>query len=286
MKVLSFGEILWDIFPDEQKMGGAPLNFAAHLVKNGVDTAIYSSVGDDELGKSARENVSALGIDTSYVATVPNETGVCLVSFDGDTPIYVIKADTALDNIAYMPIDETFDGFYFGTLAQRSENTRETLTKLLENNEFGEIFFDINIRQKYYTKEIVDFSLKKATVFKVSREEIGVLKELGISKKQDFSELCKDLCEKYDNLKLVIITLDKDGSLVYQKSSQKVYYSDKPKSKVVSTVGAGDSFSACFFANYLRGETIKNCLEKATKVSDFVVTKIQAIPDYPQGLLD
>lgn len=286
MKVLSFGEILWDVFPSEQKMGGAPLNFAAHLVKNGVDTAMYSSVGDDTLGKSAIKNVSGFGIDTSYVAMVQNETGVCLVSFDGDTPIYVIKADTALDNIAYTPLDEKFDGLYFGTLAQRSENTKDTLEKLLENNKFGEIFFDINIRQKYYTREVVDFSLSKATIFKVSREEIGVLEELGISKKQDYAELCKDLCEKYDNLKLVIITLDKDGSLVYEKCSDKVYYSEKPKSKVVSTVGAGDSFSATFFANFLRGETIKNCLEKATKVSDFVVTKIQAIPDYPQGLLD
>ncbi len=286
MKVLSFGEILWDIFPNEQKMGGAPLNFAAHLVKNGVDTAIYSSVGDDSLGKSAIQNVSGFGIDTSYVATVPSETGVCLVSFDGDRPIYVIKAHTALDNIAYTPLDEKFDGLYFGTLAQRSQNTKDTLTKLFENNEFSEIFFDINIRQKYYTTEVVDFSLKKATVFKVSREEIGVLDELGISEKQDFTELCKDLCEKYDNLKLVIITLDKDGSLVYEKCSDKIYYSDKPKSKVVSTVGAGDSFSATFFANYLSGKTIELCLEKATRVSDFVVTKMQAIPDYPQGLLD
>lgn len=286
MKVLSFGEILWDIFPDEKKQGGAPLNFAAHLAKNGVDTAIYSSVGFDTLGKTAIESVGELGIDTSYVATVQKQTGVCLVSFDGDRPIYEIKADTALDNIAFTPLDEKFDGFYFGTLAQRSKNTKDTLEKLFDTYTFGEVFFDINIRQNYYTREIVDFSLRQATVFKVSREEIGVLRELCISNEQNHEDICRDLCEKYNNLKLVIITLDKDGSLVYEKQTDTVYYSPKPQSKVVSTVGAGDSFSACFFANYLNGKSIEHALLKATKVSDFVVTKVEAIPDYPQGLLD
>ena len=286
MKVLSFGEILWDIFPNEQNLGGAPLNFAAHLVKNGVDTSIYSSVGSDELGEKAIADISKLGVDTSYISTVSSATGICQVSFDGDKPIYVIVADTALDNIAYTPTTQKFDGLYFGTLAQRSITSANTLKQLCKTYDFNEVFFDINIRQKYYSKQTIDFSLKQATIFKVSREEIAVLYELGICLQKDYEKICEDLCEKYDNLKLIIITLDKDGALVYQSKTKTALYSDKPKSKVVSTVGAGDSFSACFFANYLKGETIETCLKKAVKVSDFVVTKTEAIPEYPQGLTD
>ena len=286
MKVLSFGEILWDVFPDSQNLGGAPLNFAAHLVKNGIDASIYSSVGLDELGEKAKENVEKLGIDISYVSTVSKQTGICKVSFNKDKPIYEIVADTALDNIAYAPLQQNFVGLYFGTLAQRSAVSANTLKQICQSNAFDEVFFDINIRQKYYSKQTVDFSLKQATIFKISREEIAVLEELGICLQKDYEKICKELCEKYDNLKLVIITLDKDGALVYQKCENAIYYSDKPKNKVVSTVGAGDSFSACFFANYLKEKNIETCLEKAVKVSDFVVTKTEAIPEYSQELID
>ena len=138
MKVLSFGEILWDVFPNEQNLGGAPLNFAAHLVKTGFEASIYSSVGSDELGKKAITDINKLGVDTSYTSTISKSTGICKVSFDGDTPIYEIVANTALDNIAYTPLQQKFDGLYFGTLAQRSVVSADTLKQLFKTYDFNE----------------------------------------------------------------------------------------------------------------------------------------------------
>lgn len=285
MKVLCFGEILWDVFANEKKIGGAPLNFAAHLVKNGVDAAIYSAVGQDELGQEAMQIVKHLGIDTSRVATVPRETGVCLVTLKDGTPDYNIKLGTAMDHIPYFQPWQPVDGLYFGTLAQRSNGSAQTLAALLEWGGFRQVFVDINIRQQYYTPEILDRSIRSATILKLSREEMGVLKETGIADARDGESLAKELKAKYPKLEIIIITLDCDGAYVYDCKTKRHHYAPKPNCKVVSTVGGGDSFSATFFASVLKGESVESALTKASRVSQFVVTQMGAIPDYPDGLL-
>ena len=97
-------------------------------------------------------------------------------------------------------------------------------------------------------------------------------------------EICDGLGSKYKNLKLIIVTLDADGSFVYDTKSKSILRSPKPTSKVVSTVGAGDSFSACFLSNYLKNVPLEECLKRATLLSDYVVTKVEAIPGYPEQL--
>ena len=282
MKVLCFGEILWDLFETEKKIGGAPLNFAAHLVKNGISAAIASAVGQDELGKEALDIVRGLGVETTYISKVERETGVCLVTLKDGTPDYNIKAGTAMDFIPDIKPGEKFSALYFGTLAQRSAVSRKALAKLLEN-EFDEVFVDINIRQHYYDREVLLRSIGAATIVKFSREEIGVLKECGICEKTAYGDICRDLCAQNKKLKTVIITLDKDGAYVYD--GEKEYYSEKPQCNVVSTVGAGDSFSATFLASRLKGEEIPTALTKASKVSSFVVSCLGAVPDYPENLI-
>ena len=279
MKLTVFGEILWDIFGDDKKIGGAPFNFGAHCAKLGFDVSVVSAVGNDELGISARAEAAALSVNVENIATVPFDTGYCLVTLENGTPSYNLVKNVAYDNIP-TPDKSLYeaDAFYFGTLAQRSKASHETLISLLEGN-YREIFFDINIRQNYYSDEMIDTSLKHATIFKVSREEIGVLNISGTNE-----DICKNLAKKYPNLKLIIVTLDCDGAFVYCTSSNTFYYSDKPKSKVVSTVGAGDSFSAGFLANYLSGADINVCLKRASLLSDYVVTQLGAIPDYPDEL--
>ena len=279
MKLIVFGEILWDVFGDEKKIGGAPFNFAAHCARLGMDVDIVSAVGNDELGDGAISAVKELNVNTKYIQTVDYKTGHCLVTLHGGAPSYNLVENVAYDNI---PVPEDLsrraDAFYFGTLVQRNARSKETLKKLLLGN-YGEIFFDINIRQNYYSADLIDNSLKYATVLKVSREEIGVL---GIEGTPE--EICEVLRAKYDNLKLIIVTLDADGSFVYETRSGNILYSPKPTSKVVSTVGAGDSFSACFLSNYLRGVPLKECLKRATLLSDYVVTRLEAIPEYPEDL--
>ena len=175
MKIIVFGEILWDIFGDEKTIGGAPFNFGAHCAKLGMEALMVSAVGDDELGRDALSEAEKLGLSVSGIPTVEEKTGRCLVTLHNGIPQYDLIENVAYDNI---PFPEVLclkaDAFYFGTLAQRGERSKETLQKLL-NGSYDEVFFDINIRQNYYSPEMIDASLRKTTIFKISSEEIGVL---------------------------------------------------------------------------------------------------------------
>lgn len=286
MRVVSFGEILWDVFESEKKIGGAPFNFAAHLVKNGVEASIYSAVGEDELGAEALEHVRQLQVGTEYISSVEQQTGVCLVTLQDGTPNYNIKLGTAMDAIPFVPLKEEFDGLYFGSLAQRGAVSAASLQQLLSQYSFRHVFFDVNIRQHYYGKEVLERSIGQCTILKISREEMGVLQETGICHADGYEAISRDLKEKYPHLQMIIITLDADGAFVYDCQKDEGYYSEKPSCKVVSTVGAGDSFSATFFASVLQGASIPKALERASKVSTFVVTQLGAIPDYPPHLLE
>lgn len=285
IKILAFGEILWDIFGDKKEIGGAPFNFAAHTAKLGAECAIVSAVGNDELGSDALKKVKELEIRTDYITVSDRKTGFCRVTFDGNTPKYELVSGVAYDYIKKPTITEQYDAFYMGTLAQRSGYSRDTLMGLLREVNSKEVFFDINIRQKYYTKEIIEDSLNYTSILKISREEMGVFSELGISEFKDEKDLCRSLSAKYP-LKLILVTLDKDGAMLFDCSKKEATYSKKPQSQVVSTVGAGDSFSACFLYNFLDGVPLDLCLDRAVTLSDFVVTKLGAIPDYKNNIIN
>jgi len=283
MKLLSFGEILWDVYPDEKYIGGAPLNFAAHFVKQGEESYMLSAVGDDELGNSALDILRGFNINTDYVSISKiNETGKCLVTLDSKgIPNYNL-----LDNVAYDYIinpdltDTTFDAFYFGSLALRNSNNQETVSKILANNSFKEIFVDINIRKPFVSKEAINLAFTNATIIKISDEELPIVTDLLFNAEYDYKKAAKEISEKFGNIKLVIITLGEKGAFVYDCEKDVTYSCDAEKVKVVSTVGAGDSFSATFLNKYLSGLEIEECLKSASKVSAFVVSKAEAIPDY------
>ena len=279
MRLIVFGEILWDIFENEKRIGGAPFNFGAHCAKLGLDVDVISAVGNDSLGEMAILAAKNLKINTDNIQVVDYQTGHCLVSLQNGSPSYHLVENVAYDKIP-LPENTCFeaDAFYFGTLAQRGSKSKETLQALL-NGKYKEIFFDVNIRQNYYSEEMIDESLKKSTIFKVSREEITAL-NIGGSPE----EICKVLEKKYNNLKLILVTLDAEGSFVYDTRSQTILRSPKPVSKAVSTVGAGDSCSACFLSNYLQNVDPEECLARATLLSDYVVTQLGAIPEYPREL--
>jgi len=301
MDILTFGEILWDVFPDKSVIGGAPFNFSAHLVKQGADVALITAVGGDTLGVDARRCLREQGVKEDFVMESDYPTGVCIVTVDKNgTPSYDLRRDMAYDHIALSAEQKdtirraSYRAFYFGTLAQRSEVSRQTVVSILSRCRFDHVLFDINIRQSYYSGPLIEQGLRACTILKTSREEVGVFEETGLvktarkefEKEPDYHQaLCRELAHTY-GIETILLTLDKDGAMVYSSKPDDFIYSEKPQGKVVATVGAGDSFSACYLYHYLNGESAEVCLHKAILLSDFVVQHTEAIPGYPKGLLD
>lgn len=284
MKLLAFGEILYDVFGETKKIGGAPLNFCAHFSKLGGEGYILSAVGKDELGENALETASDMGVNTKYVLKGKHRTGICNVTYKDDEPVYDLSMICAYDNIMLTDEmlneikNEQFDILYFGTLAQRNEVSRRALERLTESRCFKKIFFDMNLRQDYFSREIIERSLLRADIVKINRSEYELLKSRGICKNEE------DLCSIFGVEKL-LLTLDKDGMVLYDADEKRFYNSSKPVNKVVSTVGAGDSSSACFLYNYLSEKPLQVCVERANIMGDYVVSFVEAIPDYSDELL-
>ena len=279
MKIASFGEIIWDVYPDESCIGGAPLNFAAHAAQQGAESLLISAVGDDALGEAAREALLRFGVGDSLVATVSGKpTGQCLVTLDEENkPHYDLLADTAYDVISCeTPLD--CDAFVFGTLIQRSAHNRRTLQWLLEQSNFSEVFCDLNIRPPYYDRDSVERCLRHATMLKVSREELPAVTELLYGEALSVETAVRRLCTDYPNIRLCLVTLDRDGALVYETATGKTFRQAAKPVEVVSTVGAGDSFGAAFLTTYLRTGNIETALQKAVEISAFVVAHKEAVP--------
>lgn len=283
MKILSFGEILWDVYPDKKYIGGAPFNFAAHLAKHGEEVYMLSALGQDELGNEALEKLKKWSIFTDYI-TMSNkkQTGRCMVTLkENSIPTYNLLQDVAYDFITCDNVTDAFDVLYFGTLAFRSEYNFNSLSSLLKTNRFKEVFVDINIRPPFYSEETVQFSVKNATVLKISLEELStVAKLLKIPYSADYKAFTRKLADIYPSLKCIITTLGADGAYAFDCTSGKEFFVGSENVKMVSTVGAGDSFSSAFLFMYLRKNDIKHCLEYASKIAGFVVSKYDAVPDY------
>ena len=282
MKLLSFGEVLWDVYPDEKYIGGAPLNFAAHANKNGLEAYMVSAIGNDDLREDTLNCLKQWHVNSDYVAVLEDYvTGKCLVSLNEQgIPSYNLLSDVAYDYIPVPILQEDFDVLYFGTLSLRSNYNLNSLKTLMSQNSFKEIFVDVNIRAPHYSKESIQLAFCFATMIKISDEELPVvLDALNLGDAGSLALTAKKIQEAYSNLKLVLITCGEKGSLVYVKD-EGIYTCEAKKTQVVSTVGAGDSFSATFLAKYLQASTIQDCLETASKVSAYVVSQAGAIPEY------
>lgn len=281
MKILAFGEILWDEFVSpmgnitDRKIGGAPFNFAAHCAKNGAESYIMTALGEDGNGFDALKEVKRLSIGTDFISVLPQyPTGVCRVTLKEGLPSYELVSQVAYDHIPVTAVPQDFDALYMGTLALRSRESENSFNRLIDSVAPKEILFDVNFRGDFYSKKMVCELLGHATVLKISDEEIGFFG------KESREEVCKSLSEKFQRLKYICLTLGKDGALVFDCKNRLFYTSEKPKSKAVSTVGAGDSFAAAFLVSLLSGLPVKACLDRAIALSDFVVTQTEAIPDY------
>lgn len=252
-RVVSFGEILFDVIGGVPYLGGAPLNLAAHLRKQGAETTLISAVGNDPLGRDALEQIGKLGLDTGTIAVLDGfPTGTVTVLLDErKVAAYDFAMDTAYDHIPVPGFDTEVDLFCFGTLAQRSPESRGTLARLRKMLDCL-FFYDVNLRQDFYSKEIIEESLYSADIVKLNEDEFPVLAAM-FGLPDDPEELRRRF-----GLQMVLLTLGPEGCDLY--SSGGVIHSPAVPVKVVSTVGAGDSFSAAFLYHYLTGSTLNEAL--------------------------
>ena len=285
MKAIIFGEVIWDIYPHKKSIGGAPFNFGANLALLGNEVYLVTAVGKDDLGREATEKAKQFGMRTDLMTENNFPTGQCTVTLDENkVPSYYVHENTAYDNIEIT--EETLlkikeiqaDVFYFNSLIQRNEVSKKSLLKILDKCTFGEIFSDINIREGCFDRDSLLTCMEKSTTVKISDEEIHHLYDMGILDKSATS--LKDVCQAFPNSGTLVFTKGEKGSEVYVASEDKTYYSpDIPKVKVLSTVGAGDSYGATFLDSVKKGESIDEAIVKATQKSARVVASYESIID-------
>ncbi len=288
--VIGIGEALWDVLPEGKKIGGAPANFAYHISQFGLPSLVVSAVGDDKLGEEIIENFTDKGLNF-MVEKVEYPTGTVLVELDNEgVPQYDIKENVAWDNIPLTPALQesvsTCRAICFGSLAQRNVVTRNTVAHLLDNmvpDPDRLVIFDVNLRQNFYTKDILEDSMKRCNVLKINDEELVTVSRLFGYPGIDLQDKCWILLGKY-NLKMLILTCGINGSYVFTPGE--VSFVETPKVEVADTVGAGDSFTAAFIANILKGKSVPQAHRRAVEISAFVCTQNGAMPTIPDNLKD
>jgi fructokinase len=288
--VVGIGEILWDVFPDGPHFGGAPANFAcsvAELCSGEMDVFMVGSVGRDDLGWQAIELLKSHGVDTSCVSTAAFPTGQVLVSLDkAGQPGFEIATETAWDNVAWSNELEKLaaraDAVCFGTLAQRSSLSRETIRKFLRATRPECLrILDINLRPPYWDMQVVRESFELANVLKLNDTEVGMLAdEARWAGTHD--ELLESLSDTY-RLKLVAVTRGAGGAAIISAAGDR---SDVPgqAADVVDTVGAGDAFTAALAIGMLNGTPLDEINSWANRVASFVCTQAGATPHFPAEL--
>lgn len=288
--IVGMGEALWDVLPEGRKIGGAPANFAYHVSQFGFPGRIVSAVGDDRLGEEIRENFAEKGLE-GLLPTVPYPTGTVQVTLDdAGVPCYDIRENVAWDNIPFTPELEELASrtraVSFGSLAQRNVVSRGTIGRFLDTMPDGEgryKIFDINLRQGFYTQEVLCDSFRRCNILKINDEELVAVSRMFGYPGIDLQDKCWILLAKYD-LRMLILTCGINGSYVFTPG--RVSFVETPRVEVADTVGAGDSFTAGFIAALLAGRSIAEAHRLAVDVSAWVCTQHGAMPRLPEELLE
>ncbi|WBL25568.1 carbohydrate kinase family protein [Zunongwangia sp. HGR-M22] len=281
LNAVCFGEILYDIFPNSEKIGGAPLNVASRLSANGIQTGMVSSVGQDKKGENLLKYLKSRNIDNTLVAkTSDYPTGVVNVSLDkSGSASYTIEHPAAWDKIEISEkMKETVkasNAFIFGSLACRDAQSRETLLQLLTHAKFR--VFDINLRPPHYNKEIIEHLIMKADFIKFNDDELYEIAEMFDS---PFHSLEQNLSymAKITNAKSICVTKGSHGAVLF--TEEKLYYNSGYKVKVADTVGSGDSFLASLISKLLKDETPQKALNYACAMGAMVASKEGANPEF------
>lgn len=284
--VVGLGEVLWDMLPEGRKIGGAPVNFAYHAGQFGIDTMAVSAIGNDKLGEDTIAEMNGKHLNHIF-PSVPYPTGSVQVSLDEKgVPAYDIKENVAWDNIPFTneieSVARSCRAVCFGSLAQRNAVSRNTIRKFIESTPSGCIrIFDINLRQNFYTSNVIRDSLELCNILKINDEEIMLVSRMFNYDSSNIENVCRTIMEDF-SLKMVILTCGTKGSYIFTKGG--VSFMPTPKVNVADTVGAGDSFTGSFCAAILRGLPVAEAHKKAVEVSAYVCTQNGAMPEIPESM--
>ena len=287
-RILSCGEVLWDLFPEGARFGGAPANFACHAAILGGAVTMLSAVGNDARGDGAITILQGFGIDASLVQRIADvPTGSVGVSVDvAGKPSFEIHAGSAWDRIAWTGVLETriaeVDAIYFGTLGQRADVSRATIRRALTLAKTRGILrvLDVNLRAPFYDAALIRESVALASVLKLSDDELPeVAAACGIASDAKSEITLRNLLTHFA-LDLVVMTRGARGALLVSADDAL----DQPgiPTKVVDTVGAGDSFTAAFVLGLLRGDAREVILRKACEIASAVCSQSGAVPNPAQ----
>lgn len=287
-KVVSLGEVLWDLLPSGPVLGGAPANFAGHVAGLGGEAALVSRVGADELGREARRLLAAKGVRLEALstdATAPTGTVGVELAADGQ-PKFTIHENVAWDRLtaddAARAVVAAADAVCFGSLAQRTPAARAAIHALLRSVRPGALrVFDINLRAPFYTQETLSESLRVADVLKLNDGELAILARM-FAIPGSPREQVQALARAFE-LRSVLLTLGAEGSCLWR--ADQWFEQPGKRIEVRDTIGAGDSFTAVCVLGELRGWDPVATLRAATEVAAYVCTQAGATPTLPAALL-
>ena len=285
--VVGMGEALWDVLPDGKQIGGAPANFAFHAGQAGMDARVVSAVGNDALGSETLDALRGKQLNVEAVARVDFPTGVVNVTLsEQGIPQYDILQGVAWDNIPFTPQLEALareaQAVCWGSLAQRSPVTAATILRFLDAmpSDDGRLkVFDINLRQQFYSLEVIEASAQRANIMKLNDEELVILSHMLQLGTTDVETQCRTLLSRYA-LHMLVLTCGTNGSYVFTPGTMS--FQPTPKVEVADTVGAGDSFTGTFCASILDGMSVAEAHKRAVHVSAYVCTQNGAMPVLPE----
>lgn len=287
LKVMGLGEVLWDLLPSGKKIGGAPTNFAYHAHALGAEAAVISRVGRDDLGREMTDRIRELGLPVTEVQwdeSAPTGTVSVSISRDG-IPEYIIHENTAWDRLAAtdsaLASVRDVNALCFGSLAQRDAVARDAIRRLMaEVPNHSLRVFDINLRQHFYSRDVIESSLRLANILKLNEDELPIVAGL-FQIPGSIREQIQWLANTWD-LRVVVLTLGANGSLIFQEGDWSEM--GPARVQVVDTVGAGDAFTAAMVMGLLHGGKLPAVHAFASEVAGFVCSRDGATPPLPLHL--
>ncbi len=284
MKILSLGEVLWDVFPDAEKLGGAPFNFSFHAHRLGHEVLFLSAVGNDRRGDAVLEQAKAMGLSTEFIRRAQAPTGTVTVELDvAGKPTFTIHRPAAYDLLRLSESDfERIarwqpDWIAFGTLHQMDPSIRALLRRLIQSNPGARRLYDINLRKESYTPELIAGLLPLAHVVKLNDDEVVEMERMFPPAAGSLEVFCRSWAARY-SWEAVCVTLGARGCALLAGDA----YVEVPgyKVEVVDTVGSGDAFTAAFLHGMGEKWPVERMGDFANRLGALVASRAGAVPSW------
>ncbi|MDD5093547.1 MAG: carbohydrate kinase [Dehalococcoidia bacterium] len=285
--IIGIGELLWDMLPQGKQLGGAPANFAYHAQELGGKSMVVSCVGADDDGRQILHRFDTLSLNYNFISIdTDHPTGVIDIKIDTQgKPTYTIHENVAWDFIPQTPrsveLAEKADCICFGTLAQRSEVSQSTIQAFLKQASKAPVrVFDINLRQSFFSREVIEASLVLSNILKLNDEEMAIIAPM-FSLQGSEPALLAELARRY-HLRLIALTRGKNGSVLYSNGRTSIHPGYRVE--VADTVGAGDAFTAALAIGILEEHDMDAINDHANRVAAYVCSQPGATPRLPAEL--